>query len=819
MQTHFVDILLPLALPKPYTYRARQDQVEFLEIGKRAVVQLGKTKLYAGIILNIHHHVPKVEAKYLEGILDDAPIVNQSQLEHWQWLSEYYMCTLGEVMAAALPGGLKLQSETRIILDDAYQGDGSELDDREFLIFEALQRSEILKIEEIIEILQLKVVHPIVKGMLEKGIIRTLENLKDKYKPKEVAYLHIHPNNSSEAQLESVMKQLEKSPKQLELLLRYIQHSKYFTAKPLEVKKDYLMRVYSIAASSLKALVDKEIFEIYYKVEGRLADGDYSKREFKLSDYQEEKFEELKTSFESNPVVLLHGVTSAGKTEIYIKLIEIYLAKKKQILFLLPEIALTTQLIERLKLSFGNLVGVYHSKFNENERVEVWNEVLKGKNGKYQLIIGARSAMFLPYADLGLIIVDEEHETSFKQQDPAPRYNARDAAIVLASIHNAKTLLGSATPALESIYNAAHGKYGMVTMDKRFGDVAMPEIFTVDMKTAKKKKQIQSHFSTFLIEHMQEALANNEQIILFQNRRGFSPFVQCKICANVPRCINCDISLTYHKGQNQLNCHYCGYHEKMHHNCMACNSSHMELIGFGTEKIEDELSIIFPDIKIQRLDLDTTRSKNAYQKILSDFEERNIHVLVGTQMVSKGLDFENVSLVGILDADSIINYPEFRAQERAFQLMAQVAGRAGRRQKKGKVIIQTSDPYKNVIQQVIANDYKAMAKEQMFERKRFHYPPYFKLIKLTLKSTDKDFVDKASVTLAASLRKSLGNRVNGPNWPLIARINNYYHKNILIKIEKEASTKKVKSLISEIIDDFYKSEKGTNLRINTNVDP
>lgn len=823
--TKFVDVILPLSIPYLYTYRVPRDIENEVEMGQRVVVQFGKgRKLYSAIIKNIHETPPKVyEAKYIDALLDSAPIVNQQQLKHWDWLSQYYICNLGDIFNAALPGALKLASETKILLNTAYEGDElSELSDQEYLIFEALEVRNILSLSEISEILNIKNTHKIVKSLIDKRVVFVEEEIKQKFKPKVVQFVKLTEPAGVEQNLEKIFDQLSKAPKQLEVLMKFVQMSgRYGEAK--EVNKIELQKEAQVTSSVINQLVKKEIFEVYDVLEDRF--GKYNKELFEgyeLNEYQEIALNEIKASFEKQDVTLLHGVTGSGKTEIYIRLIKEVLEQEKQVLYLLPEIALTTQLIARLKKVFGDQIGVYHSKFNENERVEIWNHVLNkeyANTSKFQIIIGARSALFLPFNNLGLIVVDEEHESSFKQYNPAPRYNARDAAIVLANIHKSKVLLGSATPSLETYYNATNGKFGLVGLDKRHGGVMLPEIWCADIKEATKKKKMKGHFSPMLIEQMEEAFENKEQVILFQNRRGYAPFLLCEDCGHVPQCTSCDVSLTYHKFSNQLRCHYCGNSRKMPNSCSACGSTRMILKGFGTEQIEEELALYFPDIVVARMDADTTKSKNSYQKIITDFEERKVDVLVGTQMVTKGLDFDNVALVGVLNADTMLNFPDFRAFERAYQMMSQVSGRAGRKQKRGKVVIQTYDPYHRIIRQVIDHNYEEMYSNELVERKQFHYPPFYRVINFSFKHRDKDMLNEGAREFVAELKNKFGNRVLGPEFPAISRVKNLYIKNALIKIEREASINKVRELIVEVKNTFESQSDFKSVRVMVDVDP
>ncbi|HEX8515565.1 MAG TPA: primosomal protein N' [Bacteroidia bacterium] len=839
--TLFVDVILPLAVPNLYTYRVPHDWNEMAAEGKRVVVQFGKGKLYSALIRNIHENPPKqYAAKYIDSILDEHPIVNRKQFELWDWMSQYYMCNIGDVMVAALPGGLRLASETKIILRDGYksQMESAELNDKEHSIIEALEVRNVLSLNDVSQIIEQKTAYPAIKLLIEKGIVIIHEELKEKFKPRLETFIRL----SAHAEVEEILKEIfgvleKKAARQLEVLMAFINLSKRYSKERREVKKSEIIKVVEGAEAAIRSMVKKNIIELYECETGRLSPFETENKVSSLNELQQQVLDSIRSQFgwiadpdlpASGPglkkdVVLLHGVTSSGKTEIYVKLIEEAISKGRQVLYLLPEIALTTQIINRLKKYFGESVGVYHSKFNENERVEIWNNILGDRNLKseisnFKLIIGARSAMFLPFSDLGLVIVDEEHDTSFKQYDPAPRYNARDAAIYLSHIHKAKTLLGSATPSLESYFNAQDGKYGFAEITKRFGGVQMPEILVADVKEALKRKEMKSHFSPLLLDTITLALDKKEQVILFQNRRGFAPQLECNMCAWVPQCTNCDVSLTYHKISNQLRCHYCGYSAKPPSKCSACGDANLRMKGFGTEKIEEELAIFYPKARIARMDLDTTRSKFAHQHIIQDFEEGKIDILVGTQMVTKGLDFDNVSMVGILNSDSMLNFPDFRSFERSFQLMSQVSGRAGRKAKRGKVIIQSQNPEHSIIKEVIANDYLSMYTNQLLDRKNFNYPPYYRLIEITLVNRDLNMVNASAKYLADELKQHFGNRVLGPEFPLVSRIRNLYHKNILLKIERDASALQAKKIISGLLVNFRNSDY-RSVKVQIDVDP
>ncbi len=814
-ETYFTEVILPLAISKLYTYRVPAALNNEVEIGKRVVVQFGKSKIYTAIIAGISKTAPSsYEAKYLIDVIDEKPIVNDYQLKLWNWIAEYYICSLGEVMAAALPSALKLASETKIILNKDFEIDKAELNDKEYVLLEALEIQHELTINEISRILGQKTIFPILKSLLEKKIIFISEELNEKFKPKKSRFITLSSFYDDKENLKALFGLLEKTPKQLDALLAYLKLYK----DNVKISRTVLAETAGVSAAVIKALIDKNIFEVKEEIISRfLLDGIETENYFELSEEQRSALDEIEQSFLEKKVTLLHGITSSGKTQIYIRLIEKYLAENKQVLYLLPEIALTAQIVERLQYYFGNQIAVYHSKFNDNERAEIWQKVL---NNEVKIILGARSALFLPFKDLGFVIVDEEHEACYKQYDPAPRYNARDAAIVLGNIWSAKVLLGSATPSIESYFNATSGKYGLVKLSTRFSGVQLPEIEVVSLSEQRAKKTIIENFSNTLLENLSATIANKEQAILFQNRRGYVPVLVCKTCGNTPKCINCDVSLTYHKASGKLHCHYCGYKEDNLTDCPACGSKHIEYKGLGTEKVEDDLKTIMPELRLGRLDYDTTRNKNSHQHIITDFEEKRLDVLVGTQMVAKGLDFDNVTLIGIINADSMLQFPDFRAYERSFQMLSQVAGRAGRRDKQGKVIIQTYDTKHRIIKQIVNNDFEGMYVDEMRERKQFNYPPFFRIIQIDIKH--KDFANNQYIAeqFAKELKKTLGNLIIGPQTPLIGRIRNYYIQTILIKIDLEnQSIPKIKEFIKEEIGKFEanKSNKGAYMVIN--VDP
>ncbi|MEN8787229.1 MAG: primosomal protein N' [Flavobacteriales bacterium] len=812
--TLFADVILPLPIPYLFTYRIPVEMNEYVEVGKRVVVQFGKKKLYSGIVSSVHSNPPQAyQAKYIDSLLDDSPIVNEIQLKFWKWISEYYLCTIGEVMNAALPTGLKLVSKTKVIRNEEVEIAPEELTDKEYLVIEALDIRNVLEMSEVDTIVSSSSSYGVIKSLLQKNAIVVAEQLKEKYKPKVEKYVEF-PIGFSETNTREAFAVLEKAPKQLEAFMIFLQLQK----KSESVPKKKLLRVANTSSSIVKQLVVKGFLNEVSKEESRIESKNVQEEIDALSETQNDALQQIGNFFQEKKTVLLHGVTGSGKTEVYIQLIQEQLKQGKQVLYLLPEIALTTQIITRLRKKFGDNVGIYHSKYNSHERVEVWNELLKKENSRFKIIIGARSAIFLPFHNLGLTIVDEEHDASYKQQDPAPRYQGRDAALVLSNIHEANVLLGSATPSIESYWNAKENKFGLVEITERFGDVKLPEIIVSDLKEATRKKKMKSHFSQFLIDTMQKYLDNKEQIILFQNRRGYNPSWLCESCGWVPQCKNCDISLTYHKYTNYQKCHYCGYTEKPISKCKACGSNSLKMQGFGTEKIEEDLSLYFPTNSVKRMDYDTTRNKNGYQHIIDDFEQGAIDILVGTQMVTKGLDFDNVGMVGVLNADSLLHYPDFRSFERSFQLLTQVAGRAGRKGKQGKVVIQTYSPDHPVILRVIENDFQGMYNQEIEEREKYGYPPFYRLIKLTIKHRERERSDEAADELGRLLKKQLGGRVLGPEKPAISRIKNLYINQLMIKFERKISPLKLKDFIRETVGKFNNQPHFKSVRVVIDVD-
>ena len=780
----------------------------------RVAVPFGKSKIYTGIVASIHTDAPVgYEAKDIHQILDDYPIVTNTQLAHWKWVATYYMASLGEVMRAALPSVFLLQSETKIIKNTSFTDD-SVLTDKEFLIFEALQHHDVLNVAKISAILSIKTVLPIINSLLDKNAIQVQEVLYEKYTPKLVKYLRLATEWTAQDRLQALLDKLKNAGKQREAILHYFQ-TKGETGKPIAFSR--FVKDNNLSASAVKALIDKQIFETYTLQEDRIKTGQSTDTIPELSQVQTTAFQEIKTTFSTQDICLLHGVTGSGKTEIYVHLIAEALAKGEQVLYLVPEIALTTQLINRLEQYFGDRISVFHSRYSMNERLEVWQHILQNKT-KASLIIGARSAVFLPYYKLGLVIIDEEHETSYKQFDPAPRYHARDTAVVLAMQVKAKVLMGTATPSLESFQNAKDGKYGLVTLNQRFGKALLPEVELLSLTDAYRKKQMKGHFSLKLLELIETALQNKEQVILFQNRRGYSPVVECMSCGVSPQCPNCDVSLTYHKYQNELRCHYCGFATQMLQVCPACQNPTLDTKGFGTEQLENEIKELFPKYKVGRMDHDTTRGKYSYHRIISAFQAHELDILVGTQMLSKGLDFSNVSLVGVMNADSMLNFPDFRAHERSFQMLVQVSGRAGRSDKRGKVMIQTYNPYHQILQQVTTNDYATMFTEQIEERRQYSYPPFYRIIKITLKHKNYNTVDVAANWLGDSLKNYFGNWVLGPSSPAVSRIRNLYIKDLMIKIPQNQSIVKTKNQLQALKNHFQSIAQYRSIRFVIDVD-
>ncbi|WP_438969040.1 replication restart helicase PriA [Nonlabens sp.] len=813
---YFIDVILPLPLERYFTYTINAAEFEFLKPGMRVAVPFGKSKIYTGIVHRVHQeNIATYEVKDIEFIIDEDPIVTKDQLKFWEWISSYYLCAVGQVMRAALPKSFLLESETIVLKNESTFIEDTELNDREFLVMEALQNRNALKVQEVMDILDRKTVLPILQTMLEKGYIILQEELYNTYKSKTQKYIFLQKEFKKEERLKSVLEELQRAPKQREAVMTLFMMQ---AGNQRDVTKKQLLERANVTAAVIKSLVSKGILNEVEKDIDRVLDKEEEGAElFELNEDQNNALKEIKSSFEQQKTVLLHGVTSSGKTQLYVELIKKQLEKGNQSLYLLPEIALTTQLISRLKNFFKHQVLVYHSKYNLNERLEVWNHVINASEP--YVVIGARSSMLLPFQKLGLIIIDEEHETSFKQFDPAPRYHARDAAIVLGHMKKAAVLLGSATPSLESYYNASSGKYHLVELKRRFGNVQMPEINMVDIKEKHKRKKMNGHFSDTLIDQMQLAFKERNQVILFQNRRGYAPIMECGTCGNAPQCPNCDVSLTYHQYKGQLRCHYCGYHTFVPKECPSCSSNALDTKGFGTEQIEQEFRMLFPNHKVARMDLDTTRGKNSYHKLIHQMDTGEIDCLVGTQMITKGLDFRNVSLVGVMNADSMLNFPDFRAHERCFQLLTQVAGRAGRTKERGKVLIQSYNPEHMILQQVSSYDYNTMYREQVEERYQFKYPPFQRLIRITFKHRDYQTTLDSSTWFVNALNQiPHGVVVLGPEFPPVSRIRNLYNIHVIIKLAKQQSPEQIKGYIIKVKKSFESIKQYRSVRCNIDVD-
>ncbi|HEV7346817.1 replication restart helicase PriA [Telluribacter sp.] len=820
--TTFADLILPVPIPRLFTYRVPRTMSELIKVGARVIVQFGKNRVITAVVARLHHHPPTdYQAKYIMELLDEEPIVTAYQLELFSWMADYYLCTIGEVMNVALPSGLKITSQSKVQYNPDFDHPQL-LTDQEVVILEEIKKHQALSYEEVARLVEQTNVTSVIKSLVGKRAVILFEEVKEKYTPKIARKVRLSAQYEAPNVLRELMLALEKQPKQQEVLLRYLSYVPVQNNPGLNqhgLDKAVFSKDDGLSDSSLQTLVRKGIFEKFDIVVSRFADLPVTPaKEIKLTETQQLANSRIQEHFRDKEVVLLHGITGSGKTEVYISLIKQALESGTQVLYLLPEIALTTQIVVRLRKVFGDRMGIYHSRFSDNERVEVWKGIL---DGKFQFVVGVRSAIFLPFDNLGLIIVDEEHETSYKQQDPAPRYHARDVAVVMAYLHKAKVLLGSATPSLESYYHAQSGKYGLVEMFQRFGEAALPEFVLIDTKLEKKQRKMKDEFSSVFLEYLAHNLKHNEQTILFQNRRGYSPYLQCEECGWISECHNCAVSLTYHMKAAELRCHYCGHKEEVPRTCPACGSPKVKTIGYGTEKIEDQLHLLFPQARVQRMDLDTTRAKNAYQQIIQDFETEQIDILVGTQMISKGLDFDNVSVVGIFDADRIINFPEFRASERAFQMLTQVSGRAGRRAgKPGKVLVQTANPRQSLLQKIIEGNYRGMYEDEILEREQYNYPPFTRLIKLIVKHTDEETSRRAAEQLAEKLVAQLGrSRVLGPEPPLVERVRNQFLFDILIKLEREKiNFKAAKSFIQEKVMDILTDKTLKNINIVIDVD-
>ncbi len=817
----YADVILPLPLENSYTYRVPPEMEKAVIPGCRVVVHFGKKRYYTAIVMQVHDRRPTgaYETKDLFALLDGAPVLRRPQLRFWQWIASYYICKLGDVYKAALPSGLKLESETLVMYNEEFIAIES-LRPNEQAILDALTETNRLTVAELEKKTGLRNVMPVVVSLLEKGAVEISEELKKGYVAKTQTYLRLAPAYANEEMLNRTFDELKRAPKQEALFLSFLDtsHALHPTLAKEITQKELLERSGS-STPILAGLLKRGVLEAYEKEVSRLQVPVCRLQPLpELSFPQQRALHDIYDAFLTKEVCLLHGVTSSGKTAVYAHLIDEVLKQGKQALFLLPEIAITTQLTERLAKLFGDRLLVYHSKFSDNERVEVWNTLLRSDEPR--LVLGVRSSLFLPFRELGLVVVDEEHENTYKQQDPAPRYHARNAAIVLAGMHGAKTLLGSATPSLDTWFNASSGKYGLAKLTVRYGDVLLPEILPVDIKELKRKKIMKDTlFSPLLMQKITTALEAGEQAILFQNRRGFAPVISCKTCGWVPHCIHCDVSLTYHKYLDRLVCHYCGYTEERPRACPSCEDTDLRMMGFGTEQVEEEIASLFPDARVERLDFDTARTRTSYERILADFERGKTHILIGTQMLSKGLDFGNVSVVGILNADSLMNFPDFRAHERAYQLMVQVSGRAGRRDKRGTVVVQTSQPEHPLIRMVQESNYAGMVDWQLAERSLYRYPPYYRLIVLVLRSRYEPVLKEMSLLYADKLRERLGDRVLGPVTPIITRVQTLHIRKIILKLEVAAAVTPVRELLDLVQSEMQQHPSYRQLLVHYDVDP
>jgi len=821
----FADILIPVPVPQHYTYVVPEAFSDSIEPGQRVIVQFGAKKIYTGVVVQTHDHpLEGHQAKEILDVLDETPMINSYQLKLFAWIASYYMCAEGQVLQVALPSGLKVSSQSKIQLHPDFSADACPypLDERENRLLEALKQEGAMDYGTASEILGSSNLHKILKSLLVKEAIILFEEVREKYQPKKEKRIRLASKHVSASGIEDLFEKLQNQAKQTEVMLKFLQHVPVLKASGINHKgmaKSDLTEG-NISPSSVSTLLKNQVLEEFevtvsrfkYPVIGA------SLKELVLSSAQLTARNQVLEGFQQTDTVLFHGITGSGKTEIYIDLIRQVLDSGSQVLYLLPEIALTTQIVSRLQKVFGDAMGIYHSRFSDNERVEVWRRVVEGK---FNLIVGVRSAIFLPFDNLGLIVVDEEHELSYKQFDPAPRYHARDVALVLAKLHHAKTLLGSATPSIESYYHARNGKYSLVSLDQRYQKVALPEYQLVDITKERLKKKMNGVFSSELLSRLELTLKHRRQAIIFQNRRGYAPYLQCQVCGHTPQCPNCSVTLTFHLHYNQLRCHYCGFKQKMTGSCTQCESTDVQLVGYGTEKIEEDLRALFPESKIQRMDLDTTRRKYSYQTIIDRFETGDIDILIGTQMVTKGLDFGKVDLVGVLDIDRIMHFPDFRSYERAFQLITQVGGRAGRQSGKGLVLVQTSSVKHPLLRLISQHDYQGFFEGEIAERESYHYPPFVRLIRLTVKCTDQELAFRAAKTLSERLVSGLGkDRVLGPQEPVISKLRNQYLMELFIKLDRNvASLARIKSLVGQQISKLTSTHQYRSVQVVPDVDP
>lgn len=796
----FAEIILPLPLYSTFTYSVPKENEFDIQVGSRVLVQFGKKKYYTGIVERIHNDSPDYEVKPILSLLDSQPIIRYPQLKLWNWISEYYLCSIGEVYKAAVPTGLKPESETFITLNEEYGSpDGIKLTERQAMIIMLLEEKKRIKLSDIDKELKFKNTASLVNTMLAMGIVNIDEKIVEKYHAQKETFVELAIERNDKEGLHHFFELTKRSEFQEKTLLTWLDLSGWInrSSEVHEVSKKQLVSASAISQSVLRSMVEKGIFRIVKKNINRFNPlSSHKITSVTLSDIQSECLRNINERYTDKQTVLLHGVTGSGKTEIYTRLISSALNVGNQVLYLVPEISLTTQLTDRLRKVFGDRLVVYHSKFSDSERVDIWKRILK--SNEPIVVLGARSSVFLPFARLGLVIVDEEHESSYKQYDPAPRYNARDTAMMLASMHGAKVLLGSATPAVETYYKALTGKYGLVSLTSRYNGASLPEVEIVDMREQRKKKINSGSLSSDLIKNIRCAVDDNKQVILFQNRRGFAPVVVCRQCGWTPKCENCDVSLTYHKHSNLLKCHYCGFTRTLPTLCPACGQNGIDIFGYGTERIAEETIHLFPNSKLARMDLDTTRNKNSHQEIIENFAQHKTDILVGTQMVSKGLDFNDVKVVGVINADTILNFPDFRSNERAFNMLEQVSGRAGRHETDGKVIIQSTDPNNEVLKYVRKHDYISFYNSEIKEREKFSYPPFTKIINIYIRNKDSSTADRAAILFTKKLREVFGDRVLGPEKPFVSRVALWYIQSIMLKVETGVSMKKVKEALHNI---------------------
>ena len=814
---YFADVVLPLALPKAYTYQLTEEEAQQLKPGFRVAVPFGKQKIYTAIITKLHRIAPQTYLpKPIATVLDVAPSITQSQLDFWAWLSSYYMCTLGEVMRAALPAALLLESESRIVCEEIDASVLAQLTDMEYIVYEALQK-QTLSLGEIEKITDKKRVMPLVTSLIGKGAAKIYQKIEEKFKPKKARFVRLSDQFLSDSALEALFDKLKRAPQQSAVVLKLLSQN--------PKKADWfaftqLTSFFEGKSAPIKSLIDKGVLEESYKEISRklYRQKETQTEEKSLSVAQQQSLSAIEEAFTKKPVVLFEGVTSSGKTEVYIEFIQKQLEQQKQVLYLVPEIALTPQIVERLLARFGTQVLVYHSRFSIHERVEVWQKILDPK-AKGQVIVGARSAVLLPFQNLGLVVVDEEHENSYKQFDPAPRYHARDSVIFLAQLLKAKVLLGSATPSVETAENVRSKKYGWVQLSERYGGTALPQIQLVNLKEAQRKKQMNGVFSRELQEAIGATLKEKKQVILFQNRRGYAPVLECTSCGYAPQCTQCDVTLTYHQTHNQLRCHYCSYHIALPHQCHACGMPTLTTKGVGTQQIEEQVKLLFPEVKVGRMDWDSTRGKWGFDRIIEAFEKEEIQILVGTQMVVKGLDFKNVLLVGVIQADQALNFPDFRAHERSYQMLCQVAGRAGRSDQKGRVLIQTYQSEHPILKQVVEHDFEGLFENQKKERMEYRYPPYYRMIRITFKCRQYERINQAADWFYNVLSQAYQGTLLGPVFPPVARVRNQYHKQLLLKIDHQLASATVKKILHKTSVSFQAVAQYRSVRINFDVDP